>query len=262
MTEEPKGGGLLEGKVAIVTGAGQGCGRGVALAFAKEGAAVSVTGRTLSKVENTAGEIAAFGGRALAYPCDVSQRSQVEAMVAATVAQFGAIDILINNASRTPTTGPQGLEAVTEEDVLDYFHSGALGSLYCMQACFPHMKERGGRIVNFGSAAGVEGLPGLLPYAMTKEAVRVLTKVAAREWGPYGITVNTVCPVSMTPAAEEALRVDPHAADMLLSRSALGRLGDVETDIGGVVVAIVGPNMGFVTGATLMVDGGMTILSA
>jgi NAD(P)-dependent dehydrogenase (short-subunit alcohol dehydrogenase family) len=149
---------------------------------------------------------------------------------------------------------------VDEEEVLEFFRIGALGSLYGMQACFPHMKDRGGRIVNVGSAVGVEGTSGFLAYAMEKEAIRALTKVAAREWGRYGITVNTICPSAMTPAIEQVKDTQPAIFNERVGRIVLGRLGDPEADIGRAVVALVGPDMGYLTAATLMIDGGKCIL--
>ncbi|WP_239396121.1 SDR family NAD(P)-dependent oxidoreductase [Frankia sp. CiP3] len=250
--------GLLVGKVAIVTGAGQGVGRGIAHALAKEGAAVAVGGRTLTKVERTAAEIIEAGGRALAAGCDVADQGQVEALVAAAVEVYGTVDILVNNAQTV--VPPKPLGETTPEDLAVCYSSGTLGTFHAMRACFPHLSAHGGRIINLASSTGVEGDPGFASYVMAKEAIRGLTKVAAREWGQYGITVNVICPFGDSPAATAFRDAAPKRFEAVLRKVPLGRMGDCEHDIGGAVVALAGPGMSYVTGATLMVDGGRCVL--
>src|SRR3954467_13372148 len=147
----------LHDRVAIVTGAGQGIGAGTAHALAAEGARVAVSGRTLAKVEQGAADIVASGGQAQAYGCDVTDPEAITALVAAVVADLGDPDILINNAQggNDGAHGTFAVETTSAQDALDQYAGGPLASLRCMQAVFPYMQARGGRIVNFGSTTGV-----------------------------------------------------------------------------------------------------------
>jgi 2-hydroxycyclohexanecarboxyl-CoA dehydrogenase len=250
--------GRLDDTVAIVTGASQGIGRGIALALAKEGAAVTVAARTAPKLQGVADEIVAAGGRVLAVPCDVSDREAVSSLVATTVETFGRLDVLVNNAQGVPPN--RRLQDVPPEDPALAWASGPMATLHGMQAAFPHLSERGGSIVNFGSNTAIEGSPLFGAYAMAKEAIRGLSRVAAREWGRFGIRVNVICPFALSPAAEEFNTARPEAAAAILKATPLGRVGDCEDDIGRAVVALVGPDMGYITGATLMIDGGLSII--
>ena len=252
----------LQGRVAIVTGAGQGIGAGTAHALASAGARVAVSGRTVAKVEQVAADIVASGGHARPYGCDVTDPEAITALVADVVGDLGAPDILINNAQggNDGAHGTSLVEATSADAALDQYTGGPLASLRCMQAVFPHMKTRGGRIVNFGSTTGVIGQRGFLPYSMAKEAIHALTKTAAREWGRYGITVNTVCPAALTPAAEEWAEQEPEKFAAVLAQTPLGRLGDPGRDIGRAIAMLVSDDMAYLTGATLMLDGGTTLM--
>ena len=255
MSEVP---GRLAGHVSVITGAGQGIGRGIALAMAKEGASVALAGRTLRKVQDVAGEIAGLGGRALAVECDVSCRKQVDEAVAATVAAFGGIDSLVNNAQ---SSSQQTLEETTDQHADECWRSGPMGTLYGMQAALPHLRARGGgSIVNFGSGTAIRGDQTFGAYAMAKEAIRGLSRVAAREWGPYGIRVNVVVPTALSPSAAEYMAANPEMAERINAEIPLGRTGDPERDIGRAVAALVSDDMSYLTGATLMLGGGRTIL--
>jgi NAD(P)-dependent dehydrogenase (short-subunit alcohol dehydrogenase family) len=247
--------GRLAGKTAIVTGGGQGLGRGIALALAAEGAAVTVTGRTPEKLAAVVKEIAAAGGRAIAVSGDAGSRDDVIGWAQATVAEFGTVDILVNNA-QSPVR--RSLEKTTDADIDTAFRSGTLGTLYAMQACLPYLKRRGGSIVNFGSPAAVTGDPAFGAYAVAKEAIRALTKVASREWGRYGVRVNVICPAALSPAAEAFRDAHPEHFAAVLEQTPLGRLGDPEADIGRAVVALVSDDLRYLTGATLLLDGGRT----
>ena len=129
-----------------------------------------------------------------------------------------------------------------------------------MQACLPYLKEHGGTIVNLGSSTGVQGDPGFGAYAMAKEAIRGLSKVAAREWGRYGITVNVICPAAESPASEAFFAAHPEHLERIERETPLGRFGRSEEDIGRACVALAGGDLSYLTGATLMLDGGRCIL--
>jgi 2-hydroxycyclohexanecarboxyl-CoA dehydrogenase len=250
----------LEGKTAIVTGGGQGLGRAVALTLAERGASVTITGRTPTTLHAVVTAIEDKGGQALAVPGDVGQRGDVRTAVDATIGAFGRIDILVNNAqSSKPGIA---LAKLTDDELELVFRSGALGTLHAMQACYPHLKAAGGgSIVNFGSSTGITGDRGFAPYVMTKEAIRGLTRVAANEWGRDGIRANVVCPAAMSPSSEAFRDADPERWAKILRQIPLGRMGDEFADIGCAVAALVSEDMRFLTGATILLDGGRLMVA-
>jgi NAD(P)-dependent dehydrogenase (short-subunit alcohol dehydrogenase family) len=244
----------LEGKVALVTGAGQGLGAGISLALAKAGADVALVGRTRSKLEETAKGVAAAGGRYHIVHADVSERADVDAAVAEIADELGPVWALINNAV---SSSHNLVEDVTDAELDESIRSGIYGSFYMMQACFPAMKTRGGRIVNFGSGAGTMGMATRMSYNIAKEGVRALAKTAATEWGRYGITVNTICPIASTPLYESWFTsLDDGEKQAFLDSIPMGRMGDAEQDVGALIVFLVGPGASYITGRTLHVDGG------
>lgn len=249
--------GRLAGLRAVVTGAGQGVGRGIAIALAKEGAVVIVAGRTLDKVEGTADEIRAVGAEALAVRCDIADPADIEALFGETVSVFGGLDILVNNAQSVPPN--TRLQDTPIADVELAMSTGPVATFRCMQAAFPLLRDRGGSIVNLGSNTGINGDPMFGAYAMAKEGIRALSRVAAREWGRFGIRVNVICPFGDSPAAVEFNTAHPDAAKSILRSTPLGRMGDCELDIGRAVSALVSDDLSYLTGATIMLDGGMTI---
>ncbi|MGZ5362647.1 MAG: SDR family NAD(P)-dependent oxidoreductase [Mycobacterium sp.] len=244
----------LHGKVAIVTGGGQGIGKGVVTALVQDGAAVVIAGRTLSKCEAVAVEITAAGGNAIAIQCDVSSRDQVQAVVGRTIEAYGGLDIVVNNAQ---SAIQRPLIEVTDSDVQICFGSGSLATLYAMQAAYPHLVARGGgSIVNFGSSTAIDGNSTFGAYAMAKEAIRGLSRVAAREWGPAGIRVNVVVPNAMSPAAEAFRDANPERFERQLAVIPLRRMGDPHDDIGRAVAALVSDDFSYMSGQTLMLTGG------
>lgn len=247
--------GILQGKVAIITGAGQGIGRGIALAFIKEGACVTVADINPQTAANTAAEIRELGGKALAIGCDVGNREQVQKMVAQTVSEFGTVDILINNAQASENHRP--IEEITDEDVRSTLGSGLLGTLYCSQACFPFLKKKGGKVINMASASGIIGMANDGIYAATKEAIRGLSRTMATDWAKYRINVNVICPSAPTAMAKQwAMTVGPEEVQKLRSRMRLQKDCDCERDIGRTAVFLAGPDSDFITAQSLMVDGG------
>lgn len=247
---------FLEGKVAIVTGSGQGVGRGIALALASEGATIAAIGRTLEKCERTAGAIAEAGGQAIALACDVSKRDEVDRVVGEVVAALGTVDILINNAH---TSNPMVSFAETSAKDMAIAFKGFHGAFHFMQACFPYLRENKGRIINLGSVAGIRGDDGFASYAAAKEAVRAMSRVAAREWGPHGITVNVICPFSESPGIEYMIDNVPGYIDDLTGQTSLRRLGSSQNDVGATVAFLCGPGGSYITGQTINVDGGIWI---
>jgi len=257
MCQDPEMG-VLDGQVAIVTGAGQGVGRGVALAVAAEGAQVVTLGRTLAKCEAVVAEIEHRGGEAVADRCDIEHRDQVESSVKRTVDRWGRIDLLVNNAQ---TKVYQSLRRMTEADMETMWQSGPMAAFRFMQLCFPYLREVKGCVVNMGSGSSILPLGSMGGYAMTKEAVRVLSRVAALEWGRFGIRVNSICPMAETPGLDAfAESAGPGVAETVAASIPLGRWGDPEADIGRAVVYLASKDGSYVTGTTLMVDGGYNYL--
>ena len=251
----------LTGRVAIVTGAGQGVGRGIAVALADEGAAVALLGRTAQKVVEVSNELTDKGNTAVAIGCDVSDRDAVNSAVAQTLEAFGRIDILINNAQG----GALGIDTPTidlsDEDVLEFFRTGPLGTLHLMQAAFPALRESDHAVViNLGSAIGVRGGSRQAAYSMAKEAIGGLTKSAAIEWGKYGIRLNVVCPAAWSPGAETYRDENPARWEQVQRSIPLRRIGDPYDDIGRAIVALVSDDLSYLTGATIMLDGGQVML--
>lgn len=255
--------GKLEGKVAIVTGAGRGIGRAIAIEYAQQGASVVVASRTPATVDAVVDDITAKGGTALGLPVDVGDRSQVEHMVAATIERFNHLDILVNNAQGfgTPTKpeSSPGYVALEDfpEDVWDHtYQTGLKATLYGMQAAFPHLRDRGGKIINFGSGNGIGNVKGTAAYNATKEAIRSLTRTAAAEWGKYGISVNVIVPTMLTESAAGFFEARPGIREKLESQIPLRRFGDVDRDIAPVAVFLASSDSDYVTGQTVHIDGG------
>ena len=248
----------LKDRIAIVTGAGRGIGRGIALELAREGAAIVIPEIDPDSAESVAEEIRAAGGRALAVPTDVRVRTQVNAAVEAAVETFGTVDILVNNAQIQRQQ--LSFEETSDDDLDAVLTSGIHATFYFMQACLPFLRRRGGKVINVASAAGLLGHPGWTSYAVAKEGIRALTKVAAREWGIHKINVNAICPAAETPSFRLWRDNNPELAQELVDGIPLGHLGDPEADIGRAVVFLASSDSAFVTGMTMMVDGGQTIL--
>jgi NAD(P)-dependent dehydrogenase (short-subunit alcohol dehydrogenase family) len=245
----------VEGRVVIITGAGQGIGRGMAMHLGKHGASIVVAEWKEHRAERTVSELTELGVPALAVVCDIMQRDQIESMVARTVERFGKVDALINNAQ---TFRPQASIATVSEDDLDTFYiSGVKGSLWGMQAVYPHMQAAGwGRIVNFASAAGITGMRGYGAYNTSKEAIRALTRTAAREWGRDGIVVNCIAPGAASKRGQDSATRNAEAFEQFMREHPIGRQGDPEQDIGPVALFLCSDACRYITGQTFMVDGG------
>ncbi len=243
----------LEGRVALVTGAGQGVGRGIAHALADAGASVAAVGRTLSKCETVAEELRERGAKAVAVRCDVKDRRQIDDCIGEIVDRFGGLDILVNNAQEV-ARGP--LLELTDDDFARQWDSGPLATLRFMQGAHRHLRD-GGVIVNLGSRAGVKPDPvDCGGYAAVKEAIRTLTRSAAHEWAGDGIRAVCVLPLATSPALEDLERDDRDAFERALASIPMRRFGDPERDIGAVVAFLVSDAAGYLTGITVPIDGG------
>jgi NAD(P)-dependent dehydrogenase (short-subunit alcohol dehydrogenase family) len=250
--------GRLDDKVVIVTGSGQGIGEGIALAAAAEGANIVAAGRTLEKVERTAATVEERGRKALALQCDVRDQDQINACVKATIERFGRIDGVVNNAQMV-ALGP--VLEITEKDARRTWESGFLGSLWFMQAAYESLKEAKGAVVNLGTGSALRNdLPGFTLYAGTKEMIRTLTRMAALEWGKDGIRVNAVIPNGMSPGLEMWSQFAPKEYEEFVNTIPLGRVGKLEEDVGRAVAFLLSEDAAYVTGSTLMVDGGQAYL--
>jgi len=245
--------GILDGKVALVTGAGQGVGRGIALALAREGAVIAVVDRNGETAAETVVLIEGAGGRALHRICDVRHSDEVNACVAAVVEATGTVDILVNNAVDAIVGIP--LQDLDDEQFLISFASGPFASFWFMRACFPHLQD-GGRVINLRSGTENQSMAGYGAYVAAKAAVGGLTRAAAREWGRHGITVNALVPFALSPSAEEDLARQPGKLEALYRQLSIPRTADVEADVGRAAVFLAGPDATFITGCTISVDGG------
>jgi len=247
----------LAGKVAVVTGGSQGIGLALAQAYACEGAAVVISGRRSDVLEEARRMLEADGARVVAVQGDTARREDANRTIAAAAEHFGRIDILANNAQASR----QGnIEDITDEGIALTFGSGFNGTLFHMQAAFPFLKERGGSILNLGSRQGIYGEPGDGIYGANKEAIRALSRSAAREWGKFGIRVNVLCPAGLSPAAEKFLAADPERAQKYYKEISLGRFGRLKEDIAPVAVFLACDEGNYVTGQTINADGGQVML--
>ena len=240
--------GLFDGKTVIVTGGGKATlkdgtagsiGYGIDIAFAKEGANLVITGRNVKKLEDAKESLEAkYGIKVLPVQADV-----------------GRIDAVANNAQASAS-------GVTIADhTMDQFNLAVYSGLYAtylyMQKAYPHLKETKGSVVNFASGAGLFGNFGQCSYAAAKEGIRGLSRVAANEWGPDGINVNVVCPLAWTAQLENFEAACPEAFKANVHMPPAGHYGDVEKEIGRVVVQLCGPDFKYMNGETITLEGGM-----
>lgn len=246
----------LSGKTALVTGAGKGIGRALAIGLAEAGCNVALVSRTLSDLQETSALISEHTtAKSYCYTADVSQREQMEEVFSRLAADAGTLDILVNNAGmniRTPA-----LE-VTDEQWETIVGTNLKSALIASQLAAGMMKQQGGCIINISSVGGHTALRTGVVYGATKAALIQMTKNLALEWGVYGIRVNAVAPWYFLTPLTEKLLADEQYLKRILDRTPLGRIGNLE-ELVGPVVFFASDAANYVTGQTLLVDGGMSI---
>jgi NAD(P)-dependent dehydrogenase (short-subunit alcohol dehydrogenase family) len=249
--------GLLEGRVAVVTGAGQGIGKGIARRFVREGAKVVVAEYNEETGPAAVAELEALGGEGLFVRTDVTDKAQAQGSVEAAVERFGRIDVLVNNAY-TGTSGKRlRFEWKEDDDLRRAFELNAMAALWTMNAAFPHMRDQGGgSIINICSLNGVNAHMFSVEYNASKEALRTMTRTAAVEWGRHNIRCNVICPGAQTEAQAKMEAARPEMFAGLRAANPMGRFGDPEEDIGGAAVLLSSDLASYITGNTLMVGGG------
>lgn len=254
----------INGKVALVTGAGQGIGRGIALRLASDGADIAIVDVNDGKTAAVADEVRALGRKAIAYTADVTKRDEVYAAIDHVEKELGGFDIMVNNAG---VASVQPISEITPEEMEKTFQVNVHGVLWGIQAAAAKFKERGhnGKIINASSIAGHEGFPLLGVYSATKFAVRALTQAAARELASDGITVNAYCPGVV--GTDMWVEIDQRMADItgaevgesydkFVGGIALGRAQTPE-DVAAFVSYLAGPDSDYMTGQAPLIDGGL-----
>jgi 3-oxoacyl-[acyl-carrier protein] reductase/2-hydroxycyclohexanecarboxyl-CoA dehydrogenase len=243
----------LKDKVAIVTGAGRGIGRGIALKLAREGAKVLVADVIEANAQAVAEEITRAGGKAIAFRADISRKPEVEAMFAKAAGELGPIDILVNNAG---INRDAALHKMTDENWDQVIAVNLTGTFYCLRQAAQQMRERGyGRIVNVSSMSWL-GNFGQANYAASKAGVVGLTKTAARELAKKGVTVNAICPGFID--TEMTRGVPPNVWDIMVGKIFSGKVGSPE-DVGNVVAFLVSDEASYLNGEVINVSGGMVL---
>jgi NAD(P)-dependent dehydrogenase (short-subunit alcohol dehydrogenase family) len=248
----------LKDKTAIITGAARGLGKAIALAFAREGADIAAVDLNLPEIEATTAEVRALGRRALAIKADVSKWDEVERMANLVNQQLGKIDVLVNNAAVWAGLQGKPFFQITEEEWDRLMAVNVKGVFLCCKSVFPFMKDQGkGKIVNISSAVHFIGAPYLVHYATSKGGVVAFTRSLARELGDFNIMVNAVAPgFTMTEAGKEM--VNKEMNEMIVARRSLKREEQPE-DLTGVITFLSSDESDFITGQTIVVDGGVAL---
>lgn len=261
--------GFLTGKTAIITGGGRSvlsngrCGSigyGIATAYAKEGCNLVLTGRNMDKLIDAKEELEGlYGIKVLPLSVDVragvNNEENITRAVQRAHEEFGDIQVLINNAQASASGVP--LEAHSTEQFDLAVYSGLYAAFYYMKACYPFLSASKGTVINFASGAGLFGNYGQCAYAAAKEGIRGLSRVAATEWGQYGINVNVICPLAWTCQLEKFQRDFPEAFEANVHMPPAGHYADTETEIGRVCVQLATPDFKYMNGETLTLEGGM-----
>ncbi|OAH62930.1 3-oxoacyl-ACP reductase [Dietzia cinnamea] len=247
----------LAGKVAIVTGGGQGVGRGISLGLAESGAAVLLVGRKMHKLERVAEEIRSAGGTAECLAADIIAKDAPETIISTAVERLGGVDILVNNANMAM---PLPLSDYPDDDFRTAFEGGPRVTLSLMKLARPEMAKRGGgTVINLVTSAAVRwDAANYGIYAAVKEAVRALTRAAAYEWAADGIRALNVAPHAHSPGLDWWMDNNPEEAAEFIAGIPAGRVGDPVADIGRPVAWLCSAEASYLTGATIPLDGGQS----
>ncbi|MCR8655950.1 SDR family NAD(P)-dependent oxidoreductase [Paenibacillus endoradicis] len=243
----------LEGKIALISGAAGGIGKGMATAFVKEGATVVVVDLNEELGNQTIKELQEFAPESMFIQANLAEHNKLAGIVKQVADKYGRLDILVNNAHASRMNS---IEDTTQADFDLSFNTGFYPTFYFMQAALPYLKETQGKIINFASGAGINGDVNQVSYAAAKEAIRAATRVAANEFGPFGINVNIIAPIAKSPGLIEWAEKNPEYYQGMLSKIPMRRLGELEDDIGRVAVFLASEDSDYITGQTIMVDGG------
>ncbi|WP_431028382.1 SDR family NAD(P)-dependent oxidoreductase [Lysinibacillus sp. LZ02] len=243
----------LNGKVAIITGGAGGIGKGMATAFVKEGATVVIVDLNAELGNETIKELQQYQPESMFMQANLAEHEKLGDIVKEVAEKFGKIDILVNNAHASRMGS---IADTTQADFDLSFNTGFYPTFYLMQAALPYLKETKGNIINFASGAGINGDVNQGSYAAAKEAIRAITRVAANEFGPFGINVNIISPIAKSPGMVQWAEENPEYYQGMLAKIPLRRLGEIEEDIGRVAVFLASEDSAYITGQTIMVDGG------
>ena len=245
----------LDGKVCLVTGASRGLGRAIAIALGQAGADIILTARNETMLDETAASIRELGRRVLVFPCDIHDSSLIAEIVDRAIAEFGQIDVLINNAGGGDI---KPLLETAEEEWLAVLDTNVNSMFRFCKIVGPHMiKRRRGKIINMSSMYGLVGEKNLTPYCVSKGAILQLTRSLAVEWAEYNITVNALAPGFIYTDLTSYIFDNPDTSALFTSRIPLGRIGRSE-ELGPLVVYLASDASDFMTGSVIVIDGGQT----
>lgn len=248
-------------KTVLITGASGGVGRGIAIACGRAGWEVWIAARREGQGGAVADEVTAAGGKGHFVACDVTDETSVRTAIDRVRTQSGALHGVVHNSTSGYSSEATPLRGVTLEQLEDHLAVSLRGTYLLAISAFESLRETGGSYVIMTSEAGFEGKKLLAAYAVVKASQRGLMRSLAREWGPEGVRVNAVAPLAMTPAMENAFVSDPEMEARVMSRIPLRRLGDPVDDVGPVVRFLLDDDARYLTGQTIMIDGGSCSIS-
>ena len=247
----------LKDKVVIVTGGAGGIGLGMSKAMAKEGAIIAVVDVNEEAGQASLKVLQEISPKSMFLKADLMDRDKLPTIITTVAEAYGKIDVLVNNAHASKQVT---IEETTQADLDLSFGTGFYPTFYLMQAALPYLKETKGNVINFASGAGLAGHETQGAYAAAKEAIRGISRVAANEWGRFGINVNIISPIADSEGVQAWAKAQPEYYENVRSKIPLGRFGDVEEDIGRVAVFLASEDSKYITGQTIMADGGSIML--